>query len=314
MSEEVIDCKKSLSVGGKDFDIWSLRDLQEQGHDIKKMPFSIRILLENALRNHDRLGVTSEHVDTLLQWKPNPEKKEVPYKPARVLMQDFTGVPAVVDLASVRAEAAKHGVEGSKVNPLIPVDLVIDHSVQVDFYGDKDSLDKNIQMEYERNEERYQFLKWAQTAFNNFTVVPPGMGICHQVNLEYLAQGIVERDGALFPDTLVGTDSHTPMVNGIGVVGWGVGGIEAEAAILGQPIFFIMPEVVGLKLTGKLPVGTTATDMVLTITELLRKHGVVGKFVEVFGEKGKHARSAVGMGSLPNQITVEIEVIVEITD
>lgn len=288
MSDKVINCKKSLSVNGKDFDIWSLKDLEAQGHGIKKLPFSIRILLENALRNHDGLAVTGDHVDTLLNWKPNPEKKEVPYKPARVLMQDFTGVPAVVDLASVRAEASKHGVDGKKVNPLIPVDLVIDHSVQVDFYGDKNSLDKNIDMEYERNQERYQFLKWAQTAFDNFTVVPPGMGICHQVNLEYLAQGVVERDGALFPDTLVGTDSHTPMVNGIGVVGWGVGGIEAEAAILGQPIFFIMPEVVGLKLTGKLPIGTTATDMVLTITELLRKHGVVGKFVEVFGEGLDH--------------------------
>nr|WP_265090340.1 aconitate hydratase AcnA [Kangiella spongicola] len=288
MSDKVIDCKKSLSVNGKDFDIWSLKDLEAQGHGIKKLPFSIRILLENALRNHDGLAVTGDHVDTLLNWKPNPEKKEVPYKPARVLMQDFTGVPAVVDLASVRAEASRHGVDGKKVNPLIPVDLVIDHSVQVDFYGDKNSLDKNIDMEYERNQERYQFLKWAQTAFDNFTVVPPGMGICHQVNLEYLAQGVVERDGALFPDTLVGTDSHTPMVNGIGVVGWGVGGIEAEAAILGQPIFFIMPEVVGLKLTGKLPIGTTATDMVLTITELLRKHGVVGKFVEVFGEGLDH--------------------------
>lgn len=288
MSDKVINCKKSLSINGKDFDIWSLKDLEAQGHGIKKLPFSIRILLENALRNHDGLAVTGDHVDTLLNWKPSPEKKEVPYKPARVLMQDFTGVPAVVDLASVRAEASRHGVDGKKVNPLIPVDLVIDHSVQVDFYGDKNSLDKNIDMEYERNQERYQFLKWAQTAFDNFTVVPPGMGICHQVNLEYLAQGVVERDGALFPDTLVGTDSHTPMVNGIGVVGWGVGGIEAEAAILGQPIFFIMPEVVGLKLTDKLPIGTTATDMVLTITELLRKHGVVGKFVEVFGEGLDH--------------------------
>lgn len=288
MSEEVINCKQSLAVGGKNFNIWSLRDLEAQGHGIKKMPFSIRILLENALRNHDGLAVTNDHVNTLLQWKPNPEKKEVPYKPARVLMQDFTGVPAVVDLASVRAEASNHGVDGQKVNPLIPVDLVIDHSVQVDFYGDKDSLNKNIDMEYERNQERYQFLKWAQTAFNNFTVVPPGMGICHQVNLEYLAQGVVERDGALFPDTLVGTDSHTPMVNGIGVVGWGVGGIEAEAAILGQPIFFLLPEVVGLKLTGRLPLGTTATDMVLTITELLRKYGVVGKFVEVFGDGLDH--------------------------
>ncbi|HEY9029783.1 MAG TPA: aconitate hydratase AcnA [Kangiella sp.] len=284
MSNISSDCKQQLKVGGKAFDIWSLTALQDQGHAINKLPFSIRILLENALRNRDGLGVTDEHIDTLMNWEPIPKQEEVPYKPARVLMQDFTGVPAVVDLASVRQEASRHGVDAKKINPLIPVDLVVDHSVQVDFFGSKTSLEQNIEMEYERNRERYQFLKWAQTAFNNFTVVPPGMGICHQVNLEYLAQGIVERDGALFPDTLVGTDSHTPMVNGIGVVAWGVGGIEAEAAILGQPIYFIMPEVVGLKLTGNLPIGTTATDMVLTITELLRKHGVVGKFVEVFGD------------------------------
>ena len=284
MSNLAQDCKQQLKVGGQNFDVWSLAALDQKGHGIKKLPFSIRILLENALRNHDGLGVTDEHIETLLSWEPMPKQEEVPFKPARVLMQDFTGVPAVVDLASLRQEASRHGVDAKKINPLIPVDLVVDHSVQVDFFGSKTSLEQNIDMEYERNRERYQFLKWAQTAFNNFTVVPPGMGICHQVNLEYLAQGVVERDGALFPDTLVGTDSHTPMVNGIGVLAWGVGGIEAEASILGQPIYFLMPEVVGLKLTGNLPLGTTATDLVLTITELLRKHGVVGKFVEVFGD------------------------------
>lgn len=247
------------------------------------MPFSIRILLENALRNFDDFAVTKENIETLLSWKPEPSEKDIPYKPARVLMQDFTGVPAVVDIASLRAEATRQGKDPNKINPLIPVDLVIDHSVQVDYFGTSSSYEKNVETEYERNGERYEFLKWAQQNFDNFSVVPPGMGICHQVNLEYLAQGVIERDGNVFPDTLVGTDSHTPMVNGIGVVGWGVGGIEAEAAILGQPIYFIMPEVVGLKLTGKLPLGTTATDMVLTITQLLRQHGVVGKFVEVFG-------------------------------
>ncbi|MCS6809388.1 MAG: aconitate hydratase AcnA, partial [Bacteroidota bacterium] len=202
---------------------------------------------------------------------------------ARVLMQDFTGVPAVVDIASIRAEYARKGGHPDDVNPLIPVDLVIDHSVMVDYYGTPDALAKNVQVEYERNMERYRFLKWAQNAFRNFSVVPPGMGICHQVNLEYLAQGVIARDGYAFPDTLVGTDSHTPMVNGIGVVGWGVGGIEAEAALLGQPSFFLIPEVIGLRLTGKLPIGTTATDLVLTVTRLLRDYGVVNKFVEVFG-------------------------------
>ncbi len=284
MSNLSQDSKQQLKVSGESFDVWSLAALNKQGHDIKQLPFSIRILLENALRNRDGLGVTDEHIETLLSWEPMPKQEEVPFKPARVLMQDFTGVPGIVDLASLRQEASRLGVDAQKINPLIPVDLVIDHSVQVDFFGSKTSLKQNIDMEYERNRERYQFLKWAQTAFNNLTVVPPGMGICHQVNLEYLAKGVIEREGALFPDTLVGTDSHTPMVNGIGVLAWGVGGIEAEAAILGQPIYFLMPEVVGLKLTGKLPLGTTATDLVLTITELLRKHGVVGKFVEVFGD------------------------------
>jgi aconitate hydratase len=278
-----IQTKKTLKSNKGVFNYWSLASLQEAGYAIDTLPFSIRILLENALRNFDDFGITKEHIETLANWSPQPSDKDIPFKPARVLMQDFTGVPAVVDIASLRAEATRKGKDPQKINPLIPVDLVIDHSVQVDYFGTNYSFQKNVEVEYERNGERYQFLKWAQNAFDNFSVVPPGMGICHQVNLEYLAQGVIARDGDVFPDTLVGTDSHTPMVNGIGVVGWGVGGIEAEAAILGQPIYFIMPEVVGLKLTGKLPLGTTATDMVLTITQLLRKHGVVGKFVEVFG-------------------------------
>ena len=263
---------------------YSLAELQKQGQNIARLPYSIRILVENALRNYDGFAITQENVETVLSWSPKPAEKEIPFMPARVLMQDFTGVPAVVDIASIRGEMARKGKNPDKVNPLIPVDLVIDHSVMVDYFGAADSLQKNVDVEYERNGERYQFLKWAQKSFNNFSVVPPGMGICHQVNLEYLAKAVQVRNGVAFPDTLVGTDSHTPMVNGIGVIAWGVGGIEAEAALLGQPLFFIMPEVVGLKLTGKLPLGTTATDMVLTITQLLRKHGVVGKFVEVFGE------------------------------
>lgn len=267
-----------------EYTFFSLKKLEEQGIKVSHLPFSIRILLENALRNFDGFAITEENVQTLLNWKPEPTDKDIPFKPARVLMQDFTGVPAVVDIASLRAEMARKGKDPSKINPLVPVDLVIDHSVQVDYFGTQYSYEKNVEKEYERNGERYQFLKWAQKAFDNFSVVPPGMGICHQVNLEYLAQGVTIREGVALPDTLVGTDSHTPMVNGIGVVGWGVGGIEAEAALLGQPIYFIMPEVIGLKLTGKLPLGTTATDMVLTITQLLRSHGVVGKFVEVFGD------------------------------
>lgn len=288
MSQDPFNAKKSLKSSKGSFNYWSLIALQEAGYKVDQLPFSIRILLENALRNYDDFAITKEHIETLASWSPEPSDKDIPFKPARVLMQDFTGVPAVVDIASLRAEAVRKGKDPKKINPLIPVDLVIDHSVQVDYFGTNYSYQKNVDVEYERNGERYQFLKWAQKAFDNFSVVPPGMGICHQVNLEYLAQGVIARDGDVFPDTLVGTDSHTPMVNGIGVVAWGVGGIEAEAAILGQPIYFIMPEVVGLKLTGKLPLGTTATDMVLTITQLLRKHGVVGKFVEVFGSGLDH--------------------------
>ena len=240
--------------------------------------------MENALRNYDGFAVTKENIETLLHWKPKGSDKDIPFKPARVLMQDFTGVPAVVDIAALRAEVARKGKNPDLINPLIPVDLVVDHSVQVDYFGTDYSYERNMIEEYKRNNERYQFLKWAQNSFNNFTVVPPGMGICHQINLEYLSKGVIERNGEVFPDTLVGTDSHTPMVNGIGVVAWGVGGIEAEAAILGQPLYFIMPEVIGLKLLGKLPLGSTATDLVLTIADLLRKFGVVGKFVEVFGD------------------------------
>ena len=268
--------------------IASLKKLEGEGKKVSKLPFSIRILLENVLRNHDKFAVTDEHLDTLINWDPAGTDKEVPFKPARVLMQDFTGVPAVVDMASIRAEVIRKGGDGSKINPAIPVDLVIDHSVQVDYFGTDYSYKNNVSLEYERNAERYELLKWGQQALDNFTVVPPGMGICHQVNLEYLAKGVIVRDGWAFPDTLVGTDSHTPMVNGIGVVGWGVGGIEAEAAMLGQPIYFTCPQVIGLKLTGKIPPGCTATDMVLTITKLLRDYGVVGKFVEVFGDGLDH--------------------------
>lgn len=264
--------------------IASLTQLQTEGKSIDRLPFSIRILLENVIRNHDGFSITDDHLETLINWLPSGTDKEIPYKPARVLMQDFTGVPAVVDIASIRAEVIRKGKNGDKINPAIPVDLVIDHSVQVDYFGTDYAYSKNVALEYERNSERYQLLKWAQKGLDNFTVVPPGMGICHQVNLEYLAKGVIDRDGWYFPDTLVGTDSHTPMVNGIGVLGWGVGGIEAEAAMLGQPIYFTCPQVIGLKLTGKIPEGCTATDMVLAITKLLRDYGVVGKFVEVFGD------------------------------
>ena len=284
MEKDILHVKKTLKTEGGDYAYYSLTELQRQGYDIDKLPFSIRILLENVLRNYDGFAVTKENIETLLHWKPKGSDKDIPFKPARVLMQDFTGVPAVVDIAALRAEVARKGKNPDLINPLIPVDLVVDHSVQVDYFGTDYSYERNMIEEYKRNNERYQFLKWAQNSFNNFTVVPPGMGICHQINLEYLSKGVIERNGEVFPDTLVGTDSHTPMVNGIGVVAWGVGGIEAEAAILGQPLYFIMPEVIGLKLLGKLPLGSTATDLVLTIADLLRKFGVVGKFVEVFGD------------------------------
>jgi aconitate hydratase len=297
MPRDPFQIKRSLTTKNGAFTYYSLPELEKQGYGISKLPFSIRILLENAVRNFDDFAITKENIETLLQWEPGGSDKDIPFKPARVLMQDFTGVPAVVDIASLRSEIARKGKNPDEINPLIPVDLIIDHSVQVDYFGTNYSYARNIDEEYNRNKERYQFLKWAQKSFNNFNVVPPGMGICHQVNLEYLSKAVIERNGEIFPDTLVGTDSHTPMVNGIGVVAWGVGGIEAEAALLGQPIYFIMPEVIGLKLTGKLPLGSTATDLVLTIAALLRKYGVVGKFVEVFG-------SGLDNLSVPDRATI----------
>lgn len=283
MEQDIYNLRRTLTSSNEKLTYYSLEELEKQGYPVSKMPFSIRILLENALRNYDDFSVTKKHLDTILKWNPKGSDDDVAFKPARVLMQDFTGVPAVVDIASLRAEVARKGKDGTKINPLIPVDLVIDHSVQVDYFAAQYAYQQNMEEEYKRNIERYTFLKWAQNNFDNFSVVPPGMGICHQVNLEYFSKGVISRDGMAIPDTLVGTDSHTPMVNGIGVVAWGVGGIEAEAAILGQPVYFISPEVIGLRLTGKLPVGSTATDLVLTIANLLREYGVVGKFVEVFG-------------------------------
>lgn len=287
----------SLQTKKGKLSIVSLEKVANAFPQVKKLPFSIRILLENALRNFDGFLVNEEHLDTLINWNPKGSDKSIPYKPSRVLMQDFTGVPAVVDIASIRSEAIKKGKDGSKINPKVPVDLIIDHSVQVDYFGTDYAYKKNVEYEYKRNSERYEFLKWAQNAFEDFTVAPPGMGICHQVNLEYLAKGVVEKDDWAFPDTLVGLDSHTPMVNGIGVLGWGVGGIEAEAALLGQPIYFSCPKVIGLKLTGKLPEGITATDMVLEITKQLRAYGVVNDFVEVFGDGLDHL-------SVPDRATI----------
>ena len=265
------------------FRYFSLGELTHDGYNVEEFPFSIRILLENVIRNFNGSSINKTHLDNILNWNPEPVAKEIPYLPARVLMQDFTGVPSIVDIASIRSEVARKNKNPKLINPQVPVDLIIDHSVQVDFYGTNYSYQRNVELEYERNSERYSLLKWARSSFDNFNVLPPGMGICHQVNLEYLAKVVTMRDGIIFPDTLVGTDSHTPMVNGIGVIGWGVGGIEAEAVMLGQPVYIMLPEVVGLKLTGNLKEGTTSTDLVLSVAELLRKKGVVGKFVEVFG-------------------------------
>ena len=283
MTQDFLGIEKQLpsQLGTQKY--FSLFELAKKRPVVKKLPYSIRILLENVIRNYDGFAITEEHIETVLNWKETASVKDIPYSPARVLMQDFTGVPAVVDIASIRAEVARKGKDTQKTNPIVPADMVIDHSVVVDHFGGPDSYQKNVDLEYERNDERYKLLKWGQQAFTNFSVVPPGMGICHQVNLEYLAKCVIERDGYLFPDTLVGTDSHTPMVNGIGVLGWGVGGIEAEAAMLGQPIYMILPQVIGLKITGEMREGTTSTDLVLTITRLLRDYGVVGKIVEVFG-------------------------------
>ncbi|RKX26974.1 MAG: aconitate hydratase AcnA [Candidatus Zixiibacteriota bacterium] len=275
--------KAKLKTKSGKHDIYRLDSLSKYAQ-IDKLPYSIRILLENILRNIDGSIVTKDDVIRAAGYKPGDVGEiTIPFKPSRVLLQDFTGVPAVVDLAALRSAMKEMGGDPKKINPLVPVDLVIDHSVQVDSYGSDDSLRINMEKEFERNRERYEFLHWGQHAFDNFQVVPPATGICHQVNLEYLAKVVQVRDGVAFPDTLVGTDSHTVMINGLGVLGWGVGGIEAEAAMLGQPLYMLMPEVVGLKLTGRISEGVTDTDIVLTITQMLRKTGVVGKFVEYFG-------------------------------
>ncbi len=281
--------KKTLSVGNKSYSYFRLNGLEEQGiGPVSKLPFSIKILLEAVVRQYDNHAIGEDHVKALANWNAaSPAKSEVPFKPARILLQDFTGVPAVVDLAALRSAMKRLGGNPDRINPLIPVDLVIDHSVQVDAFASQAALEFNIKKEFERNEERYKFLRWAQKSFDNFRVVPPGTGIVHQVNLEYLAKVVQQKnvDGEtyVFPDSLVGTDSHTTMINGIGVLGWGVGGIEAEACMLGQPLYQLLPEVIGFKLTGQLPEGATATDLALTVTNMLRKKGVVGKFVEFYG-------------------------------
>src|SRR6058998_1387275 len=279
--------RSTLQVGGRSYEIYRLDALARAGLSIERLPYSLKILVENLLRTLDGRVVRAEDVEAIARWNPTAEPdREIAFTPSRVLLQDFTGVPAVVDLAAMRDAMATLGGDPKKINPLQPAELVIDHSVQVDEYGSRAALLINAKKEFERNRERYLFLRWGQRAFQNFRVVPPATGIVHQVNLEYLARVVFSTGGdrpQAYPDTLIGTDSHTTMINGLGVLGWGVGGIEAEAAMLGQPVSMLLPQVVGFRLTGKLAEGATATDLVLTVTEMLRKKGVVGKFVEFYG-------------------------------
>ncbi|QMW64810.1 aconitate hydratase [Mumia sp. ZJ1417] len=296
------NAKETLNVGDTAYEIYRLGAVTGEGLDVASLPFSLKVLLENLLRTEDGADITADDIKALAGWDADAEpSKEIQFTPARVIMQDFTGVPCVVDLATMREAMADLGGDPSKINPLAPAEMVIDHSVIADVFGTPDAFERNVEIEYERNRERYQFLRWGQTAFDDFKVVPPGTGIVHQVNIEHLARTVFTRtvDGVLqaYPDTCVGTDSHTTMVNGLGVVGWGVGGIEAEAAMLGQPVSMLIPRVVGFKLSGELPEGSTATDLVLTITEMLREHGVVGKFVEFYG-------SGVGAVPLANRATI----------
>ena len=275
---DTFGARSTLEVGGEQHEIFRLDALQDK-YDVARLPYSLKVLLENLLRNGE-----DEGAEAVAKWSAKDEpSQEIAYRPARVLMQDFTGVPAIVDLAAMRDAMEELGGDATKINPLVPVELVIDHSIQVDVFAERLAFQRNAELEFERNRERYAFLRWGQKAFDNFKVVPPNTGICHQVNLEYLARVVESRDGQAFPDTLVGTDSHTTMINGLGVLGWGVGGIEAEAAMLGQPVSMLVPQVVGFRLTGELPEGSTATDLVLTVTQMLRERGVVGKFVEFFG-------------------------------
>jgi aconitate hydratase len=293
-SKNSFDSRAELAVGDTRLEYYRIAAVE----GAQRLPFSLKILLENLLRTEDGKNVSAAQVEALAGWQPDAEPDtEIQFTPARVVMQDFTGVPAVVDLATMREAVVELGGDATRINPLAPAELVIDHSVIADLFGTPDAFQRNVELEYERNKERYQFLRWGQTAFDEFKVVPPGTGIVHQVNIEYLARVVFNRDGVAYPDTLVGTDSHTTMVNGLGVLGWGVGGIEAEAAMLGQPVSMLIPRVVGFKLTGELPDGSTATDLVLTITEMLRKHGVVGKFVEFYG-------TGVGAVPLANRATI----------
>ena len=293
-STDSFGAKGTIAAGGSEYEIFRLSAVEGS----ERLPFSLKVLLENLLRTEDGANVTADHVRALAGWDPTAEPDtEIQFTPARVIMQDFTGVPCVVDLATMREAVTELGGDPAKVNPLAPAELVIDHSVIIDVFGTADAFERNVDFEYGRNKERYQFLRWGQGAFDEFKVVPPGTGIVHQVNLEHLARVVMTRDGRAYPDTLVGTDSHTTMVNGLGVLGWGVGGIEAEAAMLGQPVSMLIPRVVGFKLTGEIPAGATATDVVLTITEMLRRHGVVGKFVEFYGE-------GVGAVPLANRATI----------
>ncbi|MGH3131239.1 MAG: aconitate hydratase AcnA, partial [Gaiellaceae bacterium] len=290
MAADSFSTRDTLEVGGESYEIFRLDALQER-FDVARLPYTLRILLENVLRLEDGETVTSDDVEAVAAWVARDEpSKEISFTPARVLHQDFTGVPAIVDLAAMRHAMNDLGGDAARINPLLPSELVIDHSVQVDEYATRLAMGRNAELEFERNRERYAFLRWGQGAFDNLKVVPPNTGIVHQVNLEYLGRVVETRDGMAFPDTLVGTDSHTTMINGLGVLGWGVGGIEAEGAMLGQAISMLVPQVVGFKLTGKLPEGATATDLVLTVTQILRQTGVVGKFVEYFGR---------GLPSLP---------------
>src|SRR5215207_758560 len=283
-SENSFDARAELEVGGRAYEIYRLDALQS-AYDVARLPFSLKVLLENLLRNEDGVGIRRQDIEALARWDAKAEPAdEIAFTPARVILQDFTGVPCVVDLAALRDAMAEMGGDPSAINPLVPVELVIDHSVQVDAFGSAQAFRINAEKEYERNGERYAFLRWGQTAFENFKAVPPDTGIVHQVNLEYLARVIFDAEGVAYPDTLVGTDSHTTMINGLGVLGWGVGGIEAEAAMLGQPMPMLIPRVLGFKLTGELREGATATDLVLTVTQRLREHGVVGQFVEFYGE------------------------------
>src|SRR5689334_7264538 len=281
VSANSFDARSTLRVGDESYEIFKLDKVEGSA----RLPYSLKVLLENLLRTEDGANITADHIRALGGWDSQAQpSQEIQFTPARVIMQDFTGVPCVVDLATMREAVKELGGDPAKINPLAPAELVIDHSVIADKFGTNDAFAQNVELEYGRNKERYQFLRWGQTAFDEFKVVPPGTGIVHQVNIEHLARTVMVRNGQAYPDTLVGTDSHTTMVNGLGVLGWGVGGIEAEAAMLGQPVSMLIPKVVGFKLTGSVPAGATATDVVLTITQLLRKHGVVGKFVEFYGE------------------------------